>query len=263
MTCLFSDFLLFFFQRPKVAKQLHAGALYKQANHPLPTLPHTPLALPNLLHLPHWSSASTARGLLDHAVSPILLGPAMARMLLEAASGSVEDSLNSDLVVILAGLLCALICVLGLGLVARCACSRRWARAAAGTASGAAAGNANKGVKKEVLRSLPIVTYVSGNGGDKAADAEAEECAICLVEFEDGQAVRVLPQCDHRFHAACIDTWLRAHSSCPSCRRVLVAAEMPPGEQCGRCGARSGGISALWNWKAPACDAEGPASFLA
>uniref|UniRef100_A0A0D9YWK5 Uncharacterized protein n=1 Tax=Oryza glumipatula TaxID=40148 RepID=A0A0D9YWK5_9ORYZ len=42
----------------------------------------------------------------------------MARMLLEAAaSGSVEDSLNSDLVVILAGLLCALICVLGLGLM--------------------------------------------------------------------------------------------------------------------------------------------------
>uniref|UniRef100_A0A0E0K3Q8 RING-type E3 ubiquitin transferase n=1 Tax=Oryza punctata TaxID=4537 RepID=A0A0E0K3Q8_ORYPU len=185
----------------------------------------------------------------------------MARMLLEAASGSVEDSLNSDLVVILAGLLCALICILGLGLVARCACTRRWARSAGGgTATGsggvANAAAANKGVKKEVLRSLPTVTYVSDNGGGN----EAEECAICLVEFEDGQAVRVLPQCDHRFHAACIDTWLRAHSSCPSCRRVLVAAEMPPGERCGRCGARSGrGIGALLNyWKAPACDAEGP-----
>ncbi|BAF09682.1 RING-H2 finger protein ATL80 [Oryza sativa Japonica Group] len=186
----------------------------------------------------------------------------MARMLLEAAaSGSVEDSLNSDLVVILAGLLCALICVLGLGLVARCACTRRWARAAGGgTAAGGGGGGAaaaNKGVKKEVLRSLPTVTYVSDGGG-----GEAEECAICLVEFEDGQAVRVLPQCDHRFHAACIDTWLRAHSSCPSCRRVLVAAEMPPGERCGRCGARSGGrgIGALLlnYWKAPACDAEGP-----
>ncbi|XP_040377073.1 RING-H2 finger protein ATL80-like [Oryza brachyantha] len=182
----------------------------------------------------------------------------MARMLLEAASGSVEDSLNSDLIVILAGLLCALVCVLGLGLVARCACSRRWARGA-GTAPGSAAANAaaaNKGVKKEVLRSLPTITYIT--------DGEAEECAICLVEFEDGETVRVLPQCDHRFHAACIDTWLRAHSSCPSCRRVLVATEMPPGERCGRCGARSGGIRALWSWKAPAaCDAEGPASFLA
>uniref|UniRef100_A0A0E0NJC8 RING-type E3 ubiquitin transferase n=1 Tax=Oryza rufipogon TaxID=4529 RepID=A0A0E0NJC8_ORYRU len=182
----------------------------------------------------------------------------MARMLLEAAaSGSMEDSLNSDLVVILAGLLCALICVLGLGLVARCVGA---GPAGGGTAAGGGGGGAaaaNKGVKKEVLRSLPTVTYVSDGGG-----GEAEECAICLVEFEDGQAVRVLPQCDHRFHAACIDTWLRAHSSCPSCRRVLVAAEMPPGERCGRCGARSGGrgIGALLlnYWKAPACDAEGP-----
>uniref|UniRef100_A0A0D9VJL5 RING-type E3 ubiquitin transferase n=1 Tax=Leersia perrieri TaxID=77586 RepID=A0A0D9VJL5_9ORYZ len=203
----------------------------------------------------------------------------MARMLLESAStggSSVADSLNSDLVVILSGLLCALICVLGLGLVARCACTRRWARAAATaaagtTSSGAAAAAANKGVKKEILRSLPIVTYVSSGAGAGDKEGDSEECAICLVEFEDGEAVRVLPQCDHRFHAACIDTWLRAHSSCPSCRRVLVAAEiMPPGERSARCGARSGGgISALWShWKSPAsataaCDAaEGP-EFLA
>ncbi|CAN6239573.1 unnamed protein product [Urochloa humidicola] len=164
----------------------------------------------------------------------------MARLLVEAPA----DSLNSDMILILAGLLCALVCVLGLGLVARCACSRRWAAAAA---------RAPPGVKKEVLRSLPTVTYVAD--GSKAAD----ECAICLAEFEDGQAMRVLPQCGHAFHAACVDTWLRGHSSCPSCRRVL-AADLPAGERCRRCGARPGlSISALW--KAP-CRAEDPA-FLA
>ncbi|KAL6911872.1 hypothetical protein ACP4OV_000677 [Aristida adscensionis] len=179
----------------------------------------------------------------------------MARTLVEAATGSPEDTLNSDMVLILAGLLCALVCVLGLGLVARCACSRRWA-AAAGRGRAAAQGappGANKGVKKEVLQRLPTVTYVS-DGGEAAAD----ECAICLAEFEDGQAMRVLPQCGHAFHAACVDTWLRAHSSCPSCRRVL-AVELPAGERCRRCGARPGGIGALW--KAP-CNAETPA-FLA
>ncbi|WVZ74151.1 hypothetical protein U9M48_022366 [Paspalum notatum var. saurae] len=187
----------------------------------------------------------------------------MARILAEApaASGSLEDSINSDMILILAGLLCALICVLGLGLVARCACSRRWAAAA--RAQRGAAATANKGVKKEVLRSLPTVTYVPDRSKAAAGEGEeeaADECAICLAEFEEGQAMRVLPQCGHAFHAACVDTWLRSHSSCPSCRRVL-AAGLPAGERCRRCGARPGGagISALW--KAP-CSAEGPA-FLA
>ncbi|KAK3154939.1 hypothetical protein QOZ80_2BG0196860 [Eleusine coracana subsp. coracana] len=196
----------------------------------------------------------------------------MARMLIEAPTGSPTssssaDPLNSDMVLILAGLLCALVCVLGLGLVARCACSRRWTAAIGGRAppQGAAA---NKGVKKEVLRSIPTVTYVSdrsskastAEGGAAADEEEADECAICLAEFEDGQAMRVLPQCGHAFHAACVDTWLRSHSSCPSCRRVLVAAELPAGEKCGRCGARGGGLGALW--KAPCSAAEVP-SFLA
>ncbi|OEL24181.1 hypothetical protein BAE44_0014797 [Dichanthelium oligosanthes] len=182
----------------------------------------------------------------------------MARLLLEApaASSAPADSLNSDMILILAGLLCALVCVLGLGLVARCACSRRWAAAARAPPA------ANKGVKKEVLRSLPTVTYVPDSSKAAAGEEEggADECAICLAEFEVGQAVRVLPQCGHLFHAACVDTWLRGNSSCPSCRRVL-AAELPAGERCRCCGARPGlGISALW--KAPCSAAEGPA-FLA
>ncbi|KAL5207636.1 hypothetical protein ABZP36_032071 [Zizania latifolia] len=181
----------------------------------------------------------------------------MARMLLEAAASSVEDSLNSDMVVILAGLLCALICVLGLGLVARCACSRRWARAASGTTTTPGAASANKGVKKELLRSLPTVKYVPDGDGDGVGQA-ADECAICLVEFERDQDVRALPQCGHVFHATCVDTWLRDHSSCPSCRRVLVAEKMPPGERCRRCGTRPGGIRALWKATRP-CDTEGPA----
>uniref|UniRef100_A0ACD5YSF5 Uncharacterized protein n=2 Tax=Avena sativa TaxID=4498 RepID=A0ACD5YSF5_AVESA len=176
------------------------------------------------------------------------------RLLLEAAAaaGTQQDSLNSDLVLILAGLLCALVCVLGLGLVARCACSRRWASAAEPSSPP----GANKGVKKEVLRALPTVTYVVSEAG-----AEADECAICLAEFEDGQNMRVLPQCGHAFHAPCVDAWLRSHSSCPSCRRVLVAAELPRGEPCGRCGARPGrAISALL--KAP-CSGGALTSLLA
>ncbi|KAK3232187.1 hypothetical protein Dsin_004068 [Dipteronia sinensis] len=43
-------------------------------------------------------------------------------------------------------------------------------------------------------------------------------CSICLREFEDGDAIRVLPGCKHEYHVHCIDEWLCSHSSCPICR---------------------------------------------
>ncbi|CAB4314896.1 unnamed protein product [Prunus armeniaca] len=43
-------------------------------------------------------------------------------------------------------------------------------------------------------------------------------CAVCLCAFKDGEAIRVLPECMHLFHAECIDMWLSSHSNCPLCR---------------------------------------------
>uniref|UniRef100_A0A0E0K2Z1 RING-type domain-containing protein n=1 Tax=Oryza punctata TaxID=4537 RepID=A0A0E0K2Z1_ORYPU len=55
--------------------------------------------------------------------------------------------------------------------------------------------------------------------------AEAE-CAICLSELADGgERVRVLPACGHGFHGACVDGWLAARASCPTCRAPSSAAE--------------------------------------
>ncbi|KAH8827994.1 hypothetical protein DL96DRAFT_1601187 [Flagelloscypha sp. PMI_526] len=58
-------------------------------------------------------------------------------------------------------------------------------------------------------------------------DMGIDTCPICIVDFEDGDDVRVLP-CDgkHRFHQACVDPWLlELSSSCPICRHDFLALE--------------------------------------
>ncbi|XVF16058.1 hypothetical protein REPUB_Repub09cG0208300 [Reevesia pubescens] len=138
-------------------------------------------------------------------------------------------ALESDFVVILAALLCALICVVGLIAVARCTCLRRRRTAIdANNNASLAEASANKGLKKKVLQSLPKLTYKYYN--KDAAKFASMECAICLGEFTEGDELRVLPQCGHAFHVGCVDTWLGSHSSCPSCRQILVVA------RCHKCG---------------------------
>ncbi|XP_010537218.1 PREDICTED: RING-H2 finger protein ATL80-like [Tarenaya hassleriana] len=154
----------------------------------------------------------------------------MARLLGEASSptpANSSDATDSDLVVILAALLCALVCVLGLIAVSRCAWLRRLsASGPSGQSPPPPPAASNKGLKKNVLRSLPKLTYsVESPESEKFA-----ECAICLSEFVSGDEIRVLPQCGHGFHLSCIDTWLGSHSSCPSCRQILVVA------RCQKCG---------------------------
>ncbi|KAL6527205.1 hypothetical protein OROGR_016295 [Orobanche gracilis] len=156
-------------------------------------------------------------------------------------SSTTIEPLDADFVVIIAALLCALICVLGLAVVARCDWIRRCTgRNSVGQPSAAAPtpAVANKGLKKKVLKSLPKSRY--GENNEQAA--KLSDCAICLAEFGIGQEIRVLPQCGHGFHVLCIDKWLLCNSSCPSCRQILQVA------RCHRCG----GLPAT------TCSADGP-----
>ncbi|GJP48062.1 hypothetical protein CLOM_g7335, partial [Closterium sp. NIES-68] len=50
------------------------------------------------------------------------------------------------------------------------------------------------------------------------------ECTVCLCDFNEGELVRSLPPCAHRFHVSCIDHWLAARTTCPVCRIDLEAA---------------------------------------
>jgi len=54
-----------------------------------------------------------------------------------------------------------------------------------------------------------------------------ETCPICIVDFEEGDDLRVLP-CEgkHGFHQSCVDPWLLELSgSCPLCRQDFRALE--------------------------------------
>ncbi|KAI0075124.1 hypothetical protein K474DRAFT_1564301, partial [Panus rudis PR-1116 ss-1] len=54
-----------------------------------------------------------------------------------------------------------------------------------------------------------------------------ETCPICIVDFEEGDDLRVLP-CEghHRFHRECVDQWLlELSASCPICRQDFHALE--------------------------------------
>lgn len=154
-----------------------------------------------------------------------------------AGAGAGEQqaiSVDSDMVVILASLLCAIISVVGLALVARCAC--RWPRQARSRSSSDSSSSPPpaRGLKKKAIEALPTVSFVQ-----QGIREEEEQgcCAICLGELVEGEELRVLPRCNHAFHVACIDTWLGAHASCPSCRTAVMVP--PPAGRCRRCGAAS------------------------
>lgn len=127
-------------------------------------------------------------------------------------TGNGDSDFDSNMVIILAALLCALICALGLNSIVRCAlrCSRRLI-----DFESADDFAATTGLKKDALKRIPVVVYKSG------VNIPATECPICLTEFSQAEKVRILPGCNHCFHLKCIDTWLLSHSSCPTCRQLL------------------------------------------
>ncbi|CAN0386459.1 unnamed protein product, partial [Hapterophycus canaliculatus] len=48
-------------------------------------------------------------------------------------------------------------------------------------------------------------------------------CAICLVEYETGDELRVMPGCGHNFHKDCIDPWLETKAVCAYCKVKVEA----------------------------------------
>ncbi|XP_061356858.1 RING-H2 finger protein ATL3-like [Gastrolobium bilobum] len=73
------------------------------------------------------------------------------------------------------------------------------------------------GLDPSVLRSLPVLLFQSQDFKDGL------ECAVCLSELVQGEKARLLPECNHGFHADCIDMWFQSHSTCPLCRKPVAS----------------------------------------
>ncbi|CAD6268540.1 unnamed protein product [Miscanthus lutarioriparius] len=152
---------------------------------------------------------------------PLLVTPAAAAGMvgeaqLQPAAGAAgsDAGFDADMVIILAALLCVLVCALGLNSLihyclvldfGRTALTVAPPAPAAATATAAGGPTTGTGLKKRELRRIPVVVYEAKPG------ASATDCASCLGEFYDGERVRVLPRCHHGFHAcsASISGWPR------------------------------------------------------
>jgi len=70
-----------------------------------------------------------------------------------------------------------------------------------------------KGMTEEQLKEFQEFLYV------KSLDGEGS-CVICMCDYQTGEYLRKL-SCCHLFHKGCIDQWLGANITCPTCKKYL------------------------------------------
>ncbi|XVF07787.1 hypothetical protein REPUB_Repub06bG0169800 [Reevesia pubescens] len=97
------------------------------------------------------------------------------------------------------------------------------------------------GVQRKILETIPTLSF--SREKVKEFHTDQTECVVCLGELEEGDAVRLLPNCRHVFHVPCIDNWFLAQSSCPLCRTLVAVtidsstlaspSPSPPGDDVG------------------------------
>ncbi|KAG2651762.1 RING-H2 finger protein ATL38-like [Panicum virgatum] len=102
--------------------------------------------------------------------------------------------------------------------------------ASASASEGSRRGGSRKGgLDAAAIAALPLVFYREVRC-HRVVDGreDALECSVCLLEFDDDDALRLLPTCPHAFHPECIALWLERHATCPLCRASVHDAPPAP-----------------------------------
>ncbi|CAO2831043.1 unnamed protein product [Amaranthus hypochondriacus] len=142
---------------------------------------------------------------------------------LDPTRGSTHENngFDANIVMILAVLVCALVCSLCINTFIRCVIKfYSMIRGEPNYYLNMIDYDKKKisGLDKRALKTFPVVKYSK----EVKIQGLSTECVICLCEFKTNEKIRVLPKCNHGFHVKCIDKWLSSHSSCPTCRQSLV-----------------------------------------
>ena len=74
------------------------------------------------------------------------------------------------------------------------------------------------GLPQDVIDALPKRTYCRGAEDDD----EEEQCAVCRMEFDEGDEVQCLPACGHVYHPDCLSPWLAENKCCPICKTEIA-----------------------------------------
>ncbi|KAJ6817207.1 receptor homology region, transmembrane domain- and RING domain-containing protein 2-like [Iris pallida] len=81
--------------------------------------------------------------------------------------------------------------------------------------SGAPQVQESHGMSRRLVKAMPSLIFTRALEDNCTSRA----CAICLEDYNRGEKLRVLP-CHHKFHAACVDSWLTSwRTFCPVCKR--------------------------------------------
>ncbi|CAI0474139.1 unnamed protein product [Linum tenue] len=72
------------------------------------------------------------------------------------------------------------------------------------------------GLDRTSIESLPKILL--GESKRLPRPNNGGPCSICLSDYRPKDTLRCIPECNHCFHAHCVDEWLRVTATCPLCR---------------------------------------------